>query len=133
VIVGEAICSSSILDLSSTLFFSCVLCLAAQRSSVSRRSPAASAITAETGWPEARILFMPLARLFQYPDCLLRRNGTRVHWSSKGGANQPAGAVGFAAGEVWVGRMILNGRKKCHDRHVLNLAASSKSIKIKPA
>jgi hypothetical protein len=42
------------------------------------------AIAAETGWPEERILFMPLARLFQYQHCLLRRNGVRAHWSSTG-------------------------------------------------
>ncbi len=40
------------------------------------------AIAAETGWPEERILFMPLARLFQYQHCLLRRNGVRANWSS---------------------------------------------------
>jgi hypothetical protein len=40
------------------------------------------AVAAETGWPEERILFMPLARLFQYQHCLLRRNGVRAHWSS---------------------------------------------------
>ena len=27
---------------------------------------------------------MPLARLFQYQHCLLRRNGVRAHWSSAG-------------------------------------------------
>jgi hypothetical protein len=43
------------------------------------------AIAAETGWPEERILFMPLARLFQYQHCLLRRNGVRSRWSSSGG------------------------------------------------
>ncbi len=43
------------------------------------------AIAAETGWPEDRILFMPLARLFQYQHCLLRRNGVRANWSSAGG------------------------------------------------
>ncbi|MCF7674600.1 MAG: hypothetical protein K9N23_12975 [Akkermansiaceae bacterium] len=42
------------------------------------------AIAAETGWPENRILFMPLARLFQYQHCLLRRNGVRAHWSGTG-------------------------------------------------
>jgi hypothetical protein len=42
------------------------------------------AIAAETGWPEERILFMPLARLFQYQHCLLRRNGVRANWSSTG-------------------------------------------------
>ncbi len=42
------------------------------------------AIAAETGWPEERILLMPLARLFQYQHCLLRRNGVRAHWSSTG-------------------------------------------------
>ncbi|MBN8459435.1 MAG: hypothetical protein J0M04_16525 [Verrucomicrobia bacterium] len=42
------------------------------------------AIAAETGWPEERIIFMPLARLFQYQHCLLRRNGVRTHWSSVG-------------------------------------------------
>ena len=41
-------------------------------------------IAAETGWPEERILFMPLARLFQYQHCLLRRNGVRANWSSTG-------------------------------------------------
>jgi hypothetical protein len=40
------------------------------------------AIAAETGWPEERILFMPLARLAQYQHCLLRRNGVRTGWSS---------------------------------------------------
>ena len=39
------------------------------------------AIAAETGWPEERILFMPLARLAQYQHCLLRRNGVRTGWS----------------------------------------------------
>ena len=42
------------------------------------------AVAAETGWPEERILFMPLARLFQYQHCLLRRNGVRANWSSTG-------------------------------------------------
>ena len=42
------------------------------------------AIAAETGWPEDRILFMPMARLFQYQHCLLRRNGVRASWSSTG-------------------------------------------------
>jgi hypothetical protein len=37
------------------------------------------AVAAETGWPEERILFMPLARLAQYQHCLLRRNGVRTH------------------------------------------------------
>ena len=40
------------------------------------------AIAAETGWPEERILFMPLARLAQYQHCLLRRNGVRTNWIS---------------------------------------------------
>jgi hypothetical protein len=39
------------------------------------------AVAAETGWPEERILFMPLARLAQYQHCLLRRNGVRTTWS----------------------------------------------------
>jgi hypothetical protein len=39
------------------------------------------AIAAETGWPEERILFMPLARLAQYQHCLLLRNGVRTEWS----------------------------------------------------
>jgi hypothetical protein len=43
------------------------------------------AVAAETGWPEERILFMPLARLAQYQHCLLRRNGVRTHWSATGG------------------------------------------------
>lgn len=47
------------------------------------------AIAAETGWPEERILFMPLARLFQYQHCLLRRNGTRTHWSATGAHGIP--------------------------------------------
>jgi hypothetical protein len=38
------------------------------------------AVAAETGWPEERILFMPLARLAQYQHCLLRRNGMRTNW-----------------------------------------------------
>lgn len=42
------------------------------------------AVAAETGWPEERILFMPLARLAQYHHCLLRRNGVRTHWSASG-------------------------------------------------
>jgi hypothetical protein len=42
------------------------------------------AVVAETGWPEKRILFMPLARLAQYQHCLLRRNGVRTHWSITG-------------------------------------------------
>ena len=40
------------------------------------------ALAAETGWPEERILHMPLARLAQYQHCLLRRNGVRTDWSS---------------------------------------------------
>jgi hypothetical protein len=39
------------------------------------------AVAAETGWPEERILFMPLARLAQYQHCLMRRNGVRTNWS----------------------------------------------------
>ena len=39
------------------------------------------ALAAETGWPEERILFMPLARLAQYQHCLLRRNGVQTNWS----------------------------------------------------
>jgi hypothetical protein len=39
------------------------------------------ALAAETGWPEERILHMPLARLAQFQHCLLRRNGVRTHWS----------------------------------------------------
>jgi len=42
------------------------------------------AVAAETGWPEDRILFMPLARLAQYQHCLLRRNGVRTRWSATG-------------------------------------------------
>ena len=42
------------------------------------------AVAAETGWPEERIIFMPLARLAQYQHCLFRRNGVRTHWSSTG-------------------------------------------------
>ena len=38
-------------------------------------------LAAETGWPEERILHMPLARLAQYQHCLLRRNGVRTAWS----------------------------------------------------
>ena len=44
------------------------------------------AIAAETGWPEERVLFMPLARLAQYQHCLLRRNGMRTTWSGIGDA-----------------------------------------------
>jgi hypothetical protein len=42
------------------------------------------AVAAETGWPEERILFMPLARLAQYQHCLLRRNGVRTVWGCAG-------------------------------------------------
>jgi len=42
------------------------------------------AVAAETGWPEERILHMPLARLAQYQHCLLRRNGVRTNWSATG-------------------------------------------------
>jgi hypothetical protein len=42
------------------------------------------AVAAETGWPEERILFMPLARLAQYQHCLLRRNGVRVRLCNAG-------------------------------------------------
>jgi hypothetical protein len=38
-------------------------------------------MAAETGWPEERILFMPLAQLAQYQHCLLQRNGVRTGWS----------------------------------------------------
>jgi len=44
------------------------------------------ALAAETGWPEERILHMPLARLAQYQHCLLRRNGVRTIWSRSDGA-----------------------------------------------
>ena len=44
------------------------------------------ALAAETGWPEERILHMPLARLAQYQHCLLRRNGMRTTWSRADGA-----------------------------------------------
>lgn len=40
------------------------------------------AIAAETGWPEERVLFMPLARLAQYQHCLFRRNAVRTTWSN---------------------------------------------------
>jgi len=40
------------------------------------------AIASETGWPEERVLFMPLARLAQYQHCLFRRNSVRTTWSS---------------------------------------------------
>ena len=39
-------------------------------------------MASETGWPEQRILFMPLARLAQYQHCLFRRNSVRTHWSN---------------------------------------------------
>lgn len=42
------------------------------------------AIAAETGWPEERILFMPLARLAQYQHCVLRKNGVRTTWMITG-------------------------------------------------
>ena len=45
------------------------------------------AVAAETGWPEERIIFMPLARLAQYQHCLLRRNGVRTNWSNAGGGS----------------------------------------------
>ena len=37
------------------------------------------------GWPEERILLMPLARLVQYQHCVLRRNGVRAGWSCSAG------------------------------------------------
>jgi len=40
------------------------------------------AVAAETGWPEERIMSMPMARLAQYQHCLLRRNGVRTGWSA---------------------------------------------------
>ncbi|MCX6877845.1 MAG: hypothetical protein NTW21_29140 [Verrucomicrobia bacterium] len=45
------------------------------------------AVAAATGWPEERIMFMPLARLAQYQHCLLQRNGVRTHWGSVGGGS----------------------------------------------
>ena len=47
------------------------------------------AITAETGWSEERVLFMPLARLAQYQHCLFRRNSVRTHWSTTGTSAVP--------------------------------------------
>ena len=44
------------------------------------------AVAAETGWPEERILHMPLARPAQYQHCLLRRNGVRTIWCRADGA-----------------------------------------------
>ena len=44
------------------------------------------ALAAETGWPEERILHMPLARLAQFQHCLMRRNGVRTAWSRSDGA-----------------------------------------------
>ena len=43
------------------------------------------AIAAETGWPEDKILFLPLARMAQYQHCLLRRNGVRTGWIRQAG------------------------------------------------
>ena len=47
-------------------------------------------VAAETGWPEERILFMPLARLSQYQYCLLQRNWARTGWSTRTSANEGA-------------------------------------------
>ena len=54
-----------------------------------------------TGWPEERILFMPLARLAQYQHCLLRRNGVRANWSSSC-AEQNLSAQIDALRMIWV-------------------------------
>jgi hypothetical protein len=64
------------------------------------------AIAAETGWPEERILFMPLARMFQYQHCLLRRNGVRACWSSTG---NPEASLQSALAQLrlqWMGAQI---------------------------
>ena len=58
------------------------------------------AVAAETGWPEERILFMPLARLAQCLHCLLRRNGMRTVWMSQ------RQSVRNAAGELQALRNI---------------------------
>jgi hypothetical protein len=63
------------------------------------------AIAAETGWPEDRILFMPLARLFQYQHCLLRRNGVRAHWSGAGEGQISLREQLDALREKWVQRV----------------------------
>ena len=61
------------------------------------------AVAAETGWPEERILLMPLARLFQYQHCLLRRNGVRANWSSTGESQTSLREQLEALREKWSG------------------------------
>jgi hypothetical protein len=61
------------------------------------------AVAAETGWPEDRILFMPLARLAQYQHCLLRRNGARTHWSHSGTREMSLGEQLAALRAQWTG------------------------------
>jgi hypothetical protein len=59
------------------------------------------AIAAETGWPEERILFMPLARLAQYQHCLLRRNGVRTGWTIQGQSVRNAAGELRALRNIW--------------------------------
>jgi hypothetical protein len=59
------------------------------------------AIAAETGWPEERILFMPLARLAQYQHCLLRRNGVRTGWMSRERCPRNAACELQALRSIW--------------------------------
>jgi hypothetical protein len=59
------------------------------------------AIAAETGWPEERILFMPLARLAQYQHCLLRRNGVRTGWCKSCNGDSDLGMVLRELREAW--------------------------------
>ena len=85
------------------------------------------AVAAETGWPEDRILFMPLARLTHYQQCLLRRNGVRTHWSMVvtvlGALRDSWRCCGYSGGQ----RVVLKGRKKPPWRN-FNLAGSTGTV-----
>jgi hypothetical protein len=59
------------------------------------------AVAAETGWPEERILIMPLARLAQYQHCLLRRNGARTSWTKTETDGPSLGGQLAALREQW--------------------------------
>ena len=63
------------------------------------------AIAAETGWPEERILFMPLARLAQYQHCLLRRNGVRTALTFTGSTGHRAAINLAELRAVWMTRV----------------------------
>jgi hypothetical protein len=60
-------------------------------------------VAAETGWPEERILTMPLARLAQYQHCLLRRNGVRTAWGGTRAGGDARAALAAMRG-LWAAR-----------------------------